>query len=174
VRPVIDIPEKDKLSITQKLEKVIGKYILFNISAGIETREWLTDNWINLAKSIQKDTSVILSGQEKDYERINLIIKESKRENIYFVETKTIFEFAELIKDCDLLVTPDTSAVHLASCFNTPIVCLFNSVEWNRIKFSPLSDKQIIVVSEDENSINSITPKEVLKAINSILKLLFL
>jgi ADP-heptose:LPS heptosyltransferase len=168
VRPVIDIPGKDKLSITQKLQEIKGKNILFNISAGIETREWLTDNWITIAKNIQADTSVILAGQEKDYERINLIIKESKRENIYFVETKTIFEFAELIKDCDLLVTPDTSAVHLASCFNTPVVCLYNSVEWNRIKFSPLSDKQVILVSNDENSINSITTGEVLKAISSI------
>jgi ADP-heptose:LPS heptosyltransferase len=168
VRPVIDIPEKDKLRITQKLAKVKGKNILFNISAGIETREWLTDNWISIAKNIQTDTSVILAGQEKDYERINLIIRESKRENIYFVETKTIFEFAELIKECDVLVTPDTSAVHLASCFNTPVVCLFNSVEWNRKKFSPLSDKQIILISKDENSINSITPEDVLNAIGSV------
>jgi ADP-heptose:LPS heptosyltransferase len=168
VKPFINIPEQDKLNVRQRLEKVTGKKILFNISAGIETREWSTDNWITVTKNIQNDTNIILSGLKKDYERINLIIEKSGRDKIYFIETKTIFEFAQLIKECDLIVTPDTSAVHLASCFNTPIVCLFNSVEWNRIRFSPLSQKQVVVVSDDENSINSITPEEVIKAINSI------
>jgi len=168
VRPLIEIPEQDKINIKQRLEKITGNKLLINVSAGIESREWSTENWVNVTKNIKSGVNVFLAGQEKDYDRIKSIIDESKRDKMHFVETKTVFEFAELIKDCDLLVTPDTSAVHLASCFNTPIVCLYNSVEWNRKKFSPLSEKQVILISKEENSINSIMPEAVLKAISSI------
>jgi ADP-heptose:LPS heptosyltransferase len=168
VKPLVNIPSQDELSVKRKLKEVSGRKILLNISAGLEIREWSVEKWISAVKDIQNDVNVIIAGLEKDYERINLIIEKSKRVNTYFIKTKTLFEFAQLIKECDFIVTPDTSAVHLASCFNTPIVCLFNSVEWNRIKFSPLSEKQVVLVSNDDNSINSITPDEVLKAINSI------
>jgi ADP-heptose:LPS heptosyltransferase len=166
--PCIDIPERDSASVKQKIENIKGKKILFNLSAGTDSRAWSTDNWISVSDKIYSDHSVVLAGQEKDYDNINFILEKSKRQNIYFIETRTIFEFAELIKDCDLIVTPDTSAVHFASCFNKPIVCFFNSVEWNRRKFSPLSEKQIVLVSDDENSIMSITPEEAIKAINSL------
>jgi len=169
VKSIFDIPAQDKLNVKQILDKIAGKKFLLNISAGIKTREWSTEKWIYTSENIQNDINVILTGQEKDYDRINLIIEKSQREKIYFVKTKTIFEFAQLIKDCDLIVTPDTSAVHLASCFNTPIVCFYNNVEWNLKKFAPLSDKQIVLVSKDENSFNSIASEEVIKAINSIL-----
>lgn len=168
-KPRVEIPAQDSLNVNSRLEKVSGKKILLNLSAGINTRDWSNVKWISTADNIPLEYNVILTGQEKDYESINLIMKEAQRKNISFIETNTIFELAELIKNCDLIVTPDTSAVHLASCFNTPIVSFFHNVDWVHLKFSPLSDKQIIIVSKDENSFNSINVNEVVKAINSIL-----
>ncbi len=168
VKPNVDIPSQDSLNVIKCLAKVSGKKILLNLSAGINTRDWAAEKWIEVSDAIDSGCNVILTGQEKDYESINLIIGKSKREKIYFIETNTIFELAELIKQCDLIVTPDTSAVHLASCFNTPIVCFFHNVDWVHRKFAPLSEKQIITVSKEENSFNSITVSEVINAINSI------
>jgi heptosyltransferase-2 len=168
VKPRVDIPAQDSLNVKQRLEKVTGRKILLNLSAGISTREWATEKWVSVSDNIRADCNVILTGQEKDYESIKLIMEKSKREKIHFIETNSIFELAELIKDCDLIVTPDTSAVHLASFSNTPIVSFFHNVDWVHRKFAPLSDKQRIVVSEDESSFNSITVEEVIKAINSI------
>jgi len=169
VKPNVDIPMQDSLNVNQRLEKLSGRKILLNLSAGINTRDWSTDKWVEVSNAVDLGCNVILTGQEKDYENINLIIGKSQREKIYFIETNTIFELAELIKQCDLIVTPDTSAVHLASCFNTPIVCFFHNVDWVHKKFSPLSDKRIIIVSKDESSFNSITEEEVSSAIKSLL-----
>ena len=168
VKPNVDIPAQDSLNIVNRLENVKGKKILLNLSAGINTRDWATEKWIEVSDKVNPDFNVILTGQQKDYDSINLIISKSQREKIYFIESNTIFELAELIKQCDLIITPDTSAVHLASCFNTPIVCFFHNVDWVHRKFAPLSEKQIIIVSKEQNSFSTITVREVLNAINSI------
>lgn len=168
-KPYIEIPEKDSNNVTKRLEGTEKKRILLNLSAGISTRDLSNDKWLKIADSIDSRFSVILTGQEKDYESINSIISSINRDNVYFVETNTIFELAELIKQCSLIVTPDTSAVHIASCFNTPIVCFFHNVEWVRIKFAPLSEKQKIVISKDENSFNSIQPEEITDSIKELL-----
>jgi len=169
ILPHIDIPLSDSENISDKLDKIGGKYILFNLSAGINNRDLAIEKWIELVDDIDTDKNILITGIEKDYDNINTILKSAERKNIYFVKTKNIFELAEVIKRADLLVTPDTAAVHLASCFDTPIVCFFNSVKWNQKKFAPLSTKKRIVVSEDENSFDSISSAELLNAVKELL-----
>jgi len=169
ILPHVDIPEKDLKAVNERLADIKGKYVLLNMSAGVGTRYLKLEKWIELTDSISSDMNVVLTGQEKDYESINFVIESVKRKKIFFVKTHTIFEFAELIRGCDLCVTPDTSAVHLASCFNTPVIGMYHNVRWNIIKFGPLSGKHKIIVSADENSLESITSKELIAAVNELL-----
>lgn len=169
VKPMIEIPKTDSDNVLTRLEKTGNKRVLLNLSAGLITRDLANEKWLKIANGIMSDYSVILTGQEKDYTNINTVIKSINRNDVHFIETNTIFELAELIKQCSLVVTPDTSAVHIASCFNTPIVCFFHNVEWVRIKFAPLSEKQRIIVSKEENSFESITPEEITESINELL-----
>lgn len=169
VLPHVDIPDKDSNKIAERCTIVKEKYVLLNLSAGVSTRYLKTEKWIKLADNIEADMNVVLTGQEKDYDSINSVIKSVKRKNIFFIETNTIFELAELIRKSAMLVTPDTSAVHLASCFNIPVVVMYHRVQWNIIKFGPLSDKQRIVVSDDENSFDSISPDDLIQEVNGLL-----
>lgn len=166
--PQIDIPDIDSQNVVNRIKDIRGKKILLNLSVGIDTRVLEVEKWLQIVKGVSPDLNVILTGERNAYDNIREIIKDSNRNNVFLVETDSIFELAELIKQSDLLVTPDTSAVHLASCFNTPIVCFFHNVKWVSIKFSPLSEKQRIIVSKDENSFKSITPKEILQAIGEL------
>lgn len=169
VLPHVDIPGKDLHAIEGRLKEVKGKYVLFNMSAGVSTRFVKPEKWIELADGLCPDINVVLTGEKKDYENINSVLKSVKKKNLYFIESNTIFEFAELIKNSCLLVTPDTSAVHLASCFNTPVVGMYHNVQWNIEKFGPLSSKHKIIVSDDENSLQSISSKELITAVSALL-----
>lgn len=169
IYPHIDIPMPDSNSISDKLDKIGGKYILLNLSAGINNRDLAIEKWIELVNDIYTDKNILITGIKKDYNNINTILKSADGKKIYFIKTKNIFELAELIKRADLLITPDTAAVHLASCFDTPIVCFYNSVKWNQKKFAPLSTKQRIVVSDNENSFDSISSAELHAAVNELL-----
>ena len=169
ILPHIDIPLSDSENISDKLDKIGGKYILLNLSAGINNRILAIEKWIELVDDIDTDKNILITGIEKDYENINTILKSTDRKDVYFVKTKNIFELAVVIKRADLLVTPDTAAVHLASCFDIPIVCFFNSVKWNQKKFAPLSTKQRVLVSDDENSFDSISSAKLLNAVKELL-----
>lgn len=169
VLPHIDIPSVDAANIQTQLIKIQGTKVLLNLSTGIEARNLGVEKWIEVVNGIDENKNIIITGMKKDYEKINAVLDACRLKAILFVKTKTIFELAELIKQCSLLITPDTSAVHLASCFNTPIVSMFNNVKWNQVKFSPLSEKQRIIVSDEENSFKSIEPDQVIKAVYELL-----
>ncbi|MFA5011542.1 MAG: glycosyltransferase family 9 protein [Ignavibacteria bacterium] len=167
--PHVDIPEKDSKIISERLNVVTAPFVLLNLSSGVSSRYLKLEKWIDLVDGINPDKYVILTGINKDYDNIHAVISSVKRKNVFFVEANTIFEFAELIRKCNLLVTPDTSAVHLASCFNAPVVGIYHNVKWNIVKFGPLSVKKRIVVSAHENSLDSIESKELIEAVNELL-----
>ena len=169
VLPHIDIPSVDAANIQSQLIEIHGTKVLLNLSTGIEARNLDVDKWIEVVNGIAESKNIIITGMKKDYEKINTVLNACGRKAVFFIKTKTIFELAELIKQCSLLITPDTSAVHLASCFNTPVVCMFNNVKWNKVKFAPLSEKQKIIVSDDENSFRNIAPDQVIKAAYELL-----
>ena len=168
--PSIDIPLRDSENVKQRISAISGHKILLNLSAGLSTRDFSIDKWKEIIKGLDSKHSIILTGEKKDYDKIIDIIKSLQLGNVFFVETNSIFELAELIRNSNLLVTPDTSAVHIASCFNTPIVCFFHSVKWVRIKFAPLSSLQKVIVSDSENSFDSITPSSIISACSLMLE----
>lgn len=168
IKPSIFIPDEIKQNIENKIKDIKGYKILLNISAGNKIRYWNKNNWINLIKNLKDEYSIIITGAERDIELANDIKKELPDDNIITIKTKSILEFAELIKKCNLLITPDTSAVHIASCFDIPIIAFYNNVKWNIKRFAPLSTKKKIFISDSADSIDSIGVKEVLDAVKEI------
>lgn len=169
VNPQITIPKEVSELIFNRIENIKGKKILINFSSGIETRTLGYDKWYELVKKIKPEFNLILTGMKNDYESINKLMHSNVRDNLYFIGTDTILELAELIKLSDLIITPDTSAVHIASCFNKPIVCFYFNVKWNLERFAPLSRKQKVLVSDEENSLNSIKVEQILEAVNYLM-----
>jgi ADP-heptose:LPS heptosyltransferase len=74
-----------------------------------------------------------------------------------------------LVPQVCLVVTPDTSVVHIASAFNVPQVALFPPVEWNLNKFRPLSDSSIVLQPKEGETIAAIPVEVVVKAIHKTL-----
>ncbi|MDC0597140.1 hypothetical protein OAP43_05215 [Candidatus Pseudothioglobus singularis] len=70
----------------------------------------------------------------------------SKKLKAYFLrlltntKTKSILDVAALIKHQDLVITPDTSIVHIASSFNIPIVTIHENNWDSHQLFSPTSE----------------------------------
>ena len=54
-------------------------------------------------------------------------------------KTKSILDMAALIKHLDLVITPDTSIVHIASAFNIPIVTIHEDNRDSHQLFAPTS-----------------------------------
>ncbi|WP_314294219.1 glycosyltransferase family 9 protein [Fusobacterium periodonticum] len=147
------------------------KYCVFNPYAASKHRSFSSEN-------IEKISKIIL---EKDYEILILIgskdkIEElkkldiSKETKVKVIETKGMSEVAELIKGADLIVSPDTSIVHLAKAFDKKMLCIYRKElgkeDKNSILWGPNSEKaKVIFVEEkikdgDEININNLNLNE--------------
>jgi len=131
------------------------KYCVFNPYAASKHRSFSNEN-------IEKISKIIL---EKDYETLILIgnrdkIRELKKLNISkenkvkVIETKGMSEVAELIKKADLIVSPDTSIVHLARAFDKKMICIYRKElgkeDKNSIIWGPNSEKAKVIFVEEK------------------------
>ncbi|MEP7146673.1 MAG: glycosyltransferase family 9 protein [bacterium] len=164
IRPSFNIP----VEVGEKIKKIFipGQLnLLINISAGNESRYLDNGKWINLINNINRDKlfTITLIGLNRDEDRINEIIN-STGGNTSYIKTNNILEVAEIIRRCDIVITPDTSVIHICSVFNTPVTGLYPNVTWNLDKFKPLSDQNEIIISKDKESISDIQADEVLES----------
>lgn len=166
--PDIGIPEKIMDEIHNRFINIQGNKVFINLSAGMPARMWGKDNWINFIKRIEGNYSLIVNSYGIDSKEL-LDIKNQISDNINWLDNLTPLELAEVINISDIVISPDTAAIHMASAFNKPVIDLMNNVEWNIERFAPLSEKQKILVSGESNSLETITPDDVHRALDELL-----
>ncbi|MFA5404194.1 MAG: glycosyltransferase family 9 protein, partial [Ignavibacteria bacterium] len=169
IRPAINIPSDTMKKFSCIFSKLKRKNILINISAGAENRYWKEEKWLELLKKIDKSYTLLLISDKRDKKLADKIILDYKGDNITYLSADSIFEVAEIVKNCDIIITPDTSVVHLASCFNKPIIAMFHNVEWVIKRYAPLSDNHRIITSKEKDSIKDISVEEVVENLRELL-----
>ena len=81
-------------------------------------------------------------------------------------KTETILDVAALIKHLDLVITPDTSIVHIASAFNIPIVTIHEDNRDSYQLFAPTSKYSRTVFSEFSDQLDGYNVDKIIE--NSI------
>jgi len=147
-------------------EKIIG----INLSAGAEIRYWDKDKWIELLRLMFKeyaDFSVLLLSLAKDESLRNEIHSEVNKTQTPVIKNLTIQQYACYIQISDILITPDTSAVHIASALGVPTIALYPNYESNFVSWQPYKIPHRSIKSPEE-SVKGIQVKEVFEAFQSI------
>ena len=86
-------------------------------------------------------------------------------------KTKSILDMAALIKHLDLVITPDTSIVHIASAFNIPIVTIHEDNRDSHQLFAPTSEYTRTVFSEFSDRLDGYNVNKIIEnSINLIAK----
>jgi ADP-heptose:LPS heptosyltransferase len=102
-----------------------------NISAGGEARFWGIQElscFDFIYNRKYPELRPILLYQPSDEEKANTIVDGIK--NVVLSPlTKTFDQFAAMIKKLSFLISPDTSAIHLASAFSIPSCCALRTIE---------------------------------------------
>ena len=106
-------------------------------------------------------TKVILFTTPKERKRGEKII-ENFEKNVYLVpDNLSLIEATALIKYIDILISPDTSLVHIARSFNVNVVGLYSRFMKNFLLWKPFGQENGAVVSGNDDNIHDITPDEV-------------
>jgi ADP-heptose:LPS heptosyltransferase len=150
--------------------KLVNRNLVgINISAGGTARFWGIDNYRGLLRSISEkhpELTVIILFKPNDIEKAKMIVESNNA--ILSPLTKTFDQFAALIKKISLLVSPDTSAIHLASAFGIPSVVLYVQSNKNLRIWEPYNvDCETLVTEIDD--LSSIPLNSVLSAFERIL-----
>ena len=146
-----------------------GRLVAINISAGHTGGRRTTEQWSRLIQDFPDETFIILSAPGELAEKRQI---ELPHANVLpSPSTRNIYEVGEIVKKLKLLVTPDTSLVHIAACYNTPILALYRKRLADRTQFAPLSTQQQIIISPTPDVID-IDPKEVTTSLQNLLKTL--
>lgn len=148
MRPYIpDGPVSSQIQLwTQHMDELF--LLGINLSAGHHRREWPLEAWRKMLSRIQ-DPTIIFSMPGRKHDKIQL---EKEFDHVISTPaTKSIFDVAALMKHVGLLVTPDTSLIHVASCVETPVVGLYTSETVHQKRFSPYGIPFKSVVSLTRN-----------------------
>lgn len=185
-KPLIDFLEKIKDKIAQKefVKKIVPDKKTIGLNVGVGTKwpskGWPFNRWQELIKKLGGDNfNLFLLGGSEEFETIRKLKKEFK----YVIDTgcdNSLQEFAAIVDLCDLIITADTLALHIATTLDKKIIALFGPTSANEIE---LYGKGIKLSAPDEckcyyrkycseevSCMEKITSEMVLEAIDTLLK----
>jgi ADP-heptose:LPS heptosyltransferase len=130
-----------------------GPLVAFNLSAGQASRLWTFEGWLELARRLrafdQELEIVVLSGPG-DAVMASRLARHAGPDRMILPQGRGFHDFAAYIHEAALLVSPDTSAIHVASAFERPVVGLYPKVAWNLASWRPFGTRCEVLQSKAE------------------------
>ena len=157
---------------TEKVPR--AKVVALNLSAGHGSRYWPLPKWMGLAKALQgkgKNIWLRVLADPKDRHLVTELEENLEASRLLPKPGPSLNEFLTAIATSDLLISPDTSAVHAAAAFGVPVVGLYPEPLWNFVSWRPMGVKNIALRSPSaEGGVEAIPLEPVLKAALKLLK----
>lgn len=162
--------ESETESKVQRLldEKKALKYILVNVEAKNEYREWGLENVHLLAERVRdklKDTLIILIASENYRIYFHNELDAIVGENVILVESESIHHAAALIKLASVIISPDTSIVHIAAALNKKLIAFYPAPD----EWLPYGTSARILYPVRWEPISSISVDSVFRQLTSLL-----
>jgi ADP-heptose:LPS heptosyltransferase len=131
----------------KKSDRVVG----LNTGAGavFANKAWTEEGFLELIRKLKKETrtKILLLGGPAERERNRRILKKAKAAAIDTGCDNTLGQFAALIQLCDVVVTGDTTALHLAIGLKKNVIALFGPTCAQEIELYGRGEKIVSPVS---------------------------
>ncbi|HHV2341983.1 TPA: glycosyltransferase family 9 protein [Escherichia coli] len=162
VRSIYELPLSDDV---REEMRSLGSYIALNLDGSSQERTFSLSIAENLIAKIQSETDipiVIVYGPKGEDKARALV---DCYNNVYRLSlSPSIKRSAAIIKDAYIAITPDTSILHMASVYNTPVVAIYADYKTRWPAMADVSES--VVVGQ---KIDNISLDEFAKALKSVL-----
>jgi ADP-heptose:LPS heptosyltransferase len=140
-------------------ESIRGKRpVGVNLSASGAPKEWPVERWMDLLRRTAEPTVVVSMPKHLELKRA----LEGRFDHVIpSPPTRSIFDVGRVIEQLGLLVSTDTALIHVASCFDTPVLALYK-IGSDLQRFPPLSTAQRTIVAPDAD-LGRISAEQVLE-----------
>lgn len=182
VKMFLNKDEKRGLDSALAENDIKNDFVIISPGASCSSKMWEEEKWGKVADFIidKYKYSVICTGLRNENGIISKITYSAKNRVHNLAGKLSLTELAILIKYAKLIISVDSAAVHIASCFSVPTIALYgltNPGEWG-----PFQEKENFIVirkefpCQDCNKINcdsrrcmkSITTEDVVEAIEKL------
>ncbi|MCD4702273.1 MAG: glycosyltransferase family 9 protein [Candidatus Aegiribacteria sp.] len=145
-----------------------GDCAAVNISAGGENRRWGVDRYALVCSSIlDMGLKPLILYSPPDIKEANAICR-SEPGVLVSPLTPDILHLAALLQGVTILVSPDTSVIHLAASFGIPAVGMYLPFDPSLPKWYPWDVKSEVLMASDHISLDSVSPEMVSGAVRRL------
>lgn len=150
--------------------KLNNKKILLINPEGAHKERQLSNEYIErLVKEIKNkfDYNIVLLCYKRKY-------PSNFDKNVFILNTKNIMESVAVVYLSDLIITVDTSVVHIADCYNKDMITLYPNTEkeenlflkYGFISWCSTQDKTIKIQTDTDKDINDIPVESIITNLN--------
>lgn len=128
--------------------------LVVNVSAGKVARRWPEERYAEVIHSLRSSETglgVIVIGVPREWEQV---VRVAAQSGATAVRTPALADAIALVATADLVVTPDTSIVHIATAFERPVVAMYRKDTGD--EWGPYG-KLGLVLESDGDTLESIT-----------------
>ena len=156
VRSIYELPlSDDVLDEVREEMRSLGSYIALNLEGSSQERTFSLSIAENLIAKIQSETDmpiVIVYGPKGEDKARALV---DCYNNVYRLSlSPSIKRSAAIIKDAYMAITPDTSILHMASAYNTPVVAIYADYKTRWPAMADVSESVVVGQKIDNISLD--------------------
>lgn len=156
------------------IDKYSKKVIIYNISAGVDYRQFSVQKNIEILSNIVglfQNYVFFISFNPNDYEKAKAIVGDVGSNNcVLSLHTTNIMQVIALIKYCNYIITPDTSIVHIAAMFGKPSVIFYSRLGSLPDEWAPYGNSYIPIITKDRTSIEELDNHLIIEVISNLIK----
>mgnify|MGYP001456057473 CR=1 FL=1 len=141
------------------IKKYSSKFLVgINLKGAIKGKKIRFSELYQICQGLYKQDNniqIVILTEPSDFKNVGQKVMEMKLDYVGMsYKTNTILAVAAIISQLDLIITPDTSIVHIASAFNKPLVTIHENNQDSYALFKPTSKLHRTVFSKSKNSLN--------------------
>ena len=171
----LHIPENYISDANRYIKNLKAKNIVgINIDAKDKNRTLSSEQLLHICKKLaSKDCFVLIFAMDNTREKFNQLVIQNSLKYVYVTPpTPSIYSAIALVKYIDVMISPDTAYIHIASALNIPTVGLFWNNMQKKTEWGPRAKNSVIVSSDidGDNTLENIDLDFVVEEVKNILK----
>ena len=153
-------------------EKNLKDFIFFNISSSNKIRRFSAGKNIEILNEILQKWSnekIILHYSPEDSKEAKKIFNELQDKITLFPLTSDMLLVSAVVSMAKVVITPDTSIVHIASAYDKKLLALYSTVDNSNNEWLPMNANAIVLTAPEGQPLGEIGTERIILAFNELI-----
>lgn len=156
--------DADRKITNWKSSNNISNIICINAFGSIKERTFNQQTINSIITGLSDKNKYVIPCMPTQINEAKSLVSNNNRQNCFIFETKNVFELISLIQNSNIIFTPDTAALHIASGLNKPTIAFYNNYTEYYAPNNPLAK----IIKTAKNNVNDFNIDDLKAIVNQI------